>query len=164
MQRCPQRIIPLNMINSIPTLNYLPAQCHTHRMSNYNNLRCFCISQNSFNKFSYICQILFGMVDGFGLIRVCISPCCSVELCLFISLSHEIRSKTSESSLPLCIAIYGSHTKRYITISMQEDNWCFDNPINSTFSATKRPTLDITSIKRIRLITYHYKQTSYHCY
>ena len=152
------------MINRIPTLNYLPTQCHTHRMSNYNNLWCFGIGQNSFNKFSYICQVLFGVVDGFGKIRVCISPCCSVKLCLFVSLGHEIGSQASESSLPLCIAIYGSPTKCDITISMQKNNWCFDNPINSTFPATKRPTLDISPVKLIRLITYHYKKTSYHCY
>lgn len=131
-------------------------------MTNYNNLWCFGICEDSLYKFSYICKVLSRMVNRFCSVGISISPCCCVKLSFFVTFGHKVSCKTSESSLPFCITICGSSSKGDITISMDKNYWNFDDFLCRVFLTTKRAAFYVSSVVWIWIVAYLLENICYH--
>lgn len=135
------------MVLGLSSLANSSCNSDSHRMSNYINLSSLCISKHCLYKSSYVKDIFFGVVVLVCKIGIGRSPCGSVKLCFFITLSSQICSQLPEASLPRDITISGSSSESNVTVSMDKDNRNFHNFLKAAVFSSKSSTFKVGSIK-----------------
>lgn len=142
------------LISGRSSLDDLSSNGHTHRVSNHIDLSSSSVFENSFEESSHLQHVLLSMVVLVGKVRISWTPGGCVKFCLGVSLSSQISSKFSETSLPWDVSVSASSSKAYITVSMDKNNRCFDDFLLSSGLASKSSALEVSPVEVPAWIAY----------